>query len=192
MNISKNYKIMIVDDNEKNVALVEQQLSQSGYKTAICYSGNEAIDKIEEENPDLILLDVMMPNLDGYQTCKILKERLAHKFLPIILLTVKDEAESKIKGFTEGADDYLTKPYDLQELLVHVQNMLHLVEADREKQKLMDFYKKTESVFHELEALLEGLQYSLKKIEDTVKKDNPDLAFAKNNIQKILKRIKDV
>ena len=187
---------MIVDDNEKNVALLEQQLSQSGYKTAICNSGNEAIDKIDAENPDLILLDVMMPNLDGYQTCKILKDKLSQKFLPIILLTVKDEAESKIKGFISRADDYLTKPYDLQELLVHVQNMLHLVEADREKQKLMGFYKKTESIFHELDALLEGLQYSLKKIEDTLEKtnhkNNPDLTFAKNNIQKILKRIKDI
>ncbi len=182
---------MIVDDNEKNVALVEQQLTQSGYKTAVCYSGTEAIDKIEEENPDLILLDVMMPSLDGYQTCKILKEKLSSKFLPIILLTVKDEAESKIKGFTEGADDYLTKPYDLQELLVHIQNMLHLVSVDQEKQELLSFFKKTKGVFHELEALLESLQYALHTIENSLKKENPDLIFAKKNIEKILKRIRE-
>jgi len=191
MSINKNYKIMIVDDNEKNVALVEQQLTQSGYKTAVCYSGTEAIDKIEEENPDLILLDVMMPSLDGYQTCKILKEKLSSKFLPIILLTVKDEAESKIKGFTEGADDYLTKPYDLQELLVHIQNMLHLVSVDQEKQELLSFFKKTKGVFHELEALLESLQYALHTIENSLKKENPDLIFAKKNIEKILKRIRE-
>src|SRR3989338_10008543 len=98
MSINKNYKIMIVDDNEKNVTLLEQQLTQSGYNTAVCYSGNEAIDKISEEKPDLVLLDIMMPQLDGYQTCKILKEKFLPDFLPIILLTVKDEAESKIKG----------------------------------------------------------------------------------------------
>lgn len=186
-----HYKVMIVDDNEKNVALLQQQLEQAGYKTIVCYSGLEAIDKVKKEIPDVVVLDLMMPHLDGFQTCGILKKTLVSKFLPVIFLTVRGETESKIEALVKGGDDYITKPYDFQELDMKIQNMLRLIEVDSERRNLVSLQFKTQKITQELEILLESLKYSLKKIEKHATSDQKeDLHFAQENIEKILGKLK--
>ncbi len=186
-----HYKVMIVDDNEKNVALLQQQLDQAGYKTVVCYSGLEAIDKIKKEDPDIVLLDLMMPHLDGFQTCGLLKKTLAEKFLPVIFLTVKSETETKIQALVKGGDDFLIKPYDFQELDMKLQNMLRLIEADSERRNLVSLQFKTQKIMKDLEILLESLKYSLKKIEKHAGSDQKeDLHFAQEGIEKILNKLK--
>ena len=181
---------MIVDDNEQNVDLLQQQLTEAGYDTVSCFSGLEALDKARESNPDVILLDLMMPHLDGYNTCSLLKKAFSEKFLPVIFLTVQTETQSKIKAMLKGADDYLIKPYDFHELHMRIQATVRLIELDQEKRVLLEFHEKTQIIFKELESLLTSLNYALEKLEEEAPKAAfKDLQFAKEGISKILKKI---
>lgn len=191
--LKRRYKIIIVDDNVRNVELFEQQFQQAGYETAACYSGNQVLDVVSRENPDLVLLDIMMPNLDGYQTCKLLKEKFREKFLPIILISVKDEPESKVKGLVSGADDYLTKPYDFQELKIRVQHLLQLVQMDEDQKILFQYYQKSIGILKEIEILMESLKYAVGKIyEGKEKKTEKDREFVEEKIESILSKMKSL
>lgn len=180
---------MIVDDNRRNVELLTEQFAQSGYETVSCFSGNEVIDMVSRERPDLILLDIMMPNLDGFQTCKILKEKEKDRFLPIILISVKDDSESKIRGLSSGADDYMIKPYDFHELKIRILNLLKIVELDEEQATLLKYYEKSASVLKEVKLLMENLSYALKKIG---KGDKGDVEFSQKQISAILGKIDEL
>jgi len=190
--LKRRYKVMIVDDNRRNVELLTEQFKQSGYETVSCFSGNEVIDMVSRERPDLILLDIMMPNLDGFQTCKILKEKEKERFLPIILISVKDDPESKIKGLSSGADDYMIKPYDFQELKVRILNLLKIVELDEEQTTLFKYYEKSVSTLKEVKLLMETLSYALKKVEKGRAPEGSDIEFAQKQISGILSRIDEL
>ncbi|MBI4665912.1 MAG: sigma-54-dependent Fis family transcriptional regulator [Nitrospinae bacterium] len=118
--------ILAVDDEEDNLALLKGRLTRRGYEVHCVSSGDLALKTLEDISPDLILLDVMMPGMDGYETCKQIKSRSTSEFLPIILLTAKDDKESKIKGLEIGADDYVTKPFDMDELVARIRAMLRI------------------------------------------------------------------
>ena len=109
-------RILIVDDEPFNVDLLEQEVEDMGYEAVTATNGQEALDRVAEQLPDLVLLDVMMPVLDGFATCRRLKEDDATRFIPVIIMTALSDTEDRIKGIEAGADDFLTKPVDDREL----------------------------------------------------------------------------
>lgn len=119
-------KILIVDDEPFNLDYLEQTLEDLGYQTVSAPNGQEALQKVAAEAPDLILLDVMMPIMDGFTTCRILKESEETRLIPIVIMTALDAVKDRIKGIEAGADDFLTKPVNEQELLARMRTALKL------------------------------------------------------------------
>jgi two-component system cell cycle sensor histidine kinase/response regulator CckA len=119
-------RILIVDDEPHNRQLLEVMLAAEGFELVMAASGAEALAKVAEEPPDLILLDVMMPGMDGYTVATTLKADAATKSIPIIMVTVRDDREAKMRGLGAGAEDFLSKPVDRAELRVRVRNLLRL------------------------------------------------------------------
>ncbi len=122
-------KILIVDDERLNVDLLEQKLEVLGYETQSASNGQEALSRVAIEAPDLILLDVMMPVMDGFNVCRILKEGEATRLIPIVMMTALDAVEDRIQGIEAGADDFLTKPVNQRELLARIQTALRTKHA---------------------------------------------------------------
>ena len=127
--------ILAVDDNPKMTRFIRMNLELEGYRVSEAASGMEALDKVREELPDLVLLDVMMPELDGFETLQHIRET---SNVPVIMLTVKNEEEDKVRGLELGADDYVTKPFSPRELASRVKALLRRAEmpAPAEKTKL--------------------------------------------------------
>ena len=121
--------ILIVDDEPKNVDYLEQELEGFGYSTVRASNGAEALAIVETAPPALILLDVMMPVMDGFKTCSILKASDETRFIPVIIMTALDDVEDRVKGIKAGADDFLTKPVNERELLARIETSLALKEA---------------------------------------------------------------
>lgn len=115
-------KIMIVDDDPNIRELVLVLLQNNGFEVCEAVDGREALQKMTNENPDLAIIDIMMPNMDGFELCRHL--RRYYENLPVLILTAKGELASKVKGFGLGADDYLTKPFEGDELIVRIQALL--------------------------------------------------------------------
>ncbi len=114
-------KILVVDD-EKNICdLLRMYLEKEGYSVVLAYNGVDAVNAFSSENPDLVLLDVMLPQLDGWQVCREIR-KTSEK--PIIMLTAKDEIFDKVLGLELGADDYVTKPFDAKELVARIKAVL--------------------------------------------------------------------
>lgn len=114
-------KILIVDDEEKIVEVIDAYLTKSGYKTYRSYNGNEAIELFEKKNPDLVILDLMLPGKSGEEVCRQIR-RLSR--IPVIMLTAKVTESDKISGLDIGADDYITKPFSPRELVARVNAIL--------------------------------------------------------------------
>jgi DNA-binding response OmpR family regulator len=132
-------KILIVDDEPFNVDYLEQELADLGYETVSASNGQEALEKVAMEAPDLILLDVMMPVMDGFTVCRILKDHEATQLIPIVIMTALDAREDRIKGIKAGADDFLTKPVHEEELLARIATALKLKHTvDRKIGELRD------------------------------------------------------
>ena len=119
--MSGREQILVVDDDPLVVRLLRLHLDRAGYGVRSATTGQQAIDDSVEELPDLVILDVMLPDLDGYEVCRQLRE---FSLVPVILLTAKGEQVDKLRGFELGADDYLTKPFAPQELLARVRAVL--------------------------------------------------------------------
>ncbi|HLR43494.1 MAG TPA: response regulator transcription factor [Pseudogracilibacillus sp.] len=122
-------KILIVEDEPAIVTLIRFNLEKAGFQTDVSYDGEEAIARLQEETYDLIVLDVMLPKMDGMEVCK--KIRQDDNFVPILMLTAKDSEYDKIYGLEMGADDYLTKPFSPKELIARIQAILR--RTDRSK-----------------------------------------------------------
>src|SRR6201984_2307754 len=118
--------ILVVDDVPDNVDILQMRLEAQSYAVATAADGIEALDKIREQSPDLVLLDVMMPRLDGIETVKRLKADPGLPFIPVILVTAKADASDVIAGLESGGDDYLTKPVDHAALSARVRAMLRI------------------------------------------------------------------
>jgi len=121
-----NSKILVVDDSRQNVELLEVHLVAAGYEVEVAYDGEEGLEKIFKEIPDLILLDIMMPKLSGYEVCREVKGNDKTKFVPIIMITALTDMEDKIKGIKVGADDFMNKPFDKVELLARVKSLIRI------------------------------------------------------------------
>ncbi|HEX2077574.1 MAG TPA: diguanylate cyclase [Longimicrobium sp.] len=119
-------RIMVVDDVLDNVDILEARLSSRGYEVLTAASGPEALQRVRENPPHLILLDVMMPDMDGHEVARRIKEDESLPFIPIILVTALSESEDVVQGLESGADDYIPKPYNFRELEARVRAMLRI------------------------------------------------------------------
>jgi len=117
-------KILIVDDEVDLVETIRFPLEIEGFDTLVSYNGEDALNQARKENPDLIILDLMLPKLDGYKVCRLLKFDERYKHIPILMLTAKTQEKDKILGKETGADEYITKPFEMDYLLEKVKAYL--------------------------------------------------------------------
>jgi adenylate cyclase len=119
-------KILVVDDTPHNVKLLADLLSVKGYAVVTASSGAEALEKVAKEAPDLVLLDVIMPEMSGYEVCRKIRSNSATAVLPVVMVTALDPGQERVKGIEAGADDFLSKPINQQELLARVRSLLRV------------------------------------------------------------------
>jgi two-component system KDP operon response regulator KdpE len=125
--IAENKKILVVDDEERMLRFIRLNLEHDGFQVIEAVKGHEALDKMRTGMPDLILLDVMLPDLDGFEVLKMIREIST---VPVIMLTAKGEEDDRVKGLELGADDYVTKPFSPRELVSRVKAVLRRVEVE--------------------------------------------------------------
>ena len=127
--------ILIVDDTPANLGVLVETLGDAGYQLMVAEDGEEALSQTEQTQPDLILLDVMMPGIDGFETCRRFKARADTRDVPVLFMTALNETADKVKAFAAGAVDYITKPIEHEEALARVRTHLALRRLQRELQE---------------------------------------------------------
>jgi CheY-like chemotaxis protein len=137
--------ILVVDDTPVNLKLLSKILTDAGYKVRPVTNGKRALDAIEINPPDLILLDILMPDMDGYEVCRILKTSETNRDIPVIFLTALNDPTSQVKGFEVGALDYITKPFDEQTVLARIENQLTIKRQKSELQKEIIYRQQLEA-----------------------------------------------
>ncbi|MGE5219741.1 MAG: response regulator [Chloroflexota bacterium] len=155
-------KILIVDDTARNVKLLADLLAVKGYNVVTASSGHDALKQISAERPDLVLLDVVMPEMSGYEVCRKIREDAATAMLPVVMVTALDPAEERVKGIEAGADDFLTKPIHQAELLARVKSLLRIKElhdtVQNQSRQLVEWNQTLERRVQEQVELLERLE----------------------------------
>lgn len=157
--MKKTPKILIVDDEERNLRLLEAMLSDQNYSFLMAQSGEEALQIAENTIPDLVLLDIMMPGVNGFDVCSKLKKDEKTKMVPIVMVTASNEKEHRIEAIKCGADDFLNKPVDRHELCARVSSLLRiksyhddlansLIEISQKNEKLKELEKTKEQLIH--------------------------------------------
>jgi two-component system cell cycle response regulator len=152
----KRARILIVDDIAANIQLQQAYLSALGYDTIVARNGEEALEKAYQEKPDMVLLDVMMPKLNGFETCKRLKSNNETRYIPVIMVTALNEIEDKMRGIEAGADDFISKPFNKLELLARVKSLLRIKHLHNELQQKIEELEKAQERLREL-AITDGL-----------------------------------
>jgi class 3 adenylate cyclase len=137
MNITSASRILVVDDTPANILALSATLKEKGYQISVATSGKQALEAVERVRPDLVLLDVMMPEMDGFETCRRLKASGATGDIPVIFLTARTETADIVKGFELGAVDYVPKPFNTPELLARVHTHLTMDRLHRENERLL-------------------------------------------------------
>lgn len=126
-----NLKILLVEDDGDLAELIAYNLKKESYQPIICLRGAEAVKYLQEQQPDLLLLDVMLPDYDGFKIAQYVKSNNQLKDIPIIFITARDMEQDKLRGFSLGADDYITKPFSLKELVARVKAVLRRVGKEK-------------------------------------------------------------
>lgn len=168
-------KILIIDDEENIVELIRYNLEASGYSTLEAYNGLDGLKLAKEEAPDLVLLDLMLPGMDGLEVCKRLRSDDKLKNIPLIMLTAKSEEIDKILGLELGADDYITKPFSVRELTTRVKTLLRRINSMTEESEIYTFNDV------EINFLKHEVIKNSKTVELTVKEFELLEALIKNN-----------
>lgn len=198
-------KILVVDDQPVNVQLLKRKLEREGIQVVTAFTGTEALQIVAKEKPDLILLDVMMPDMDGMEVCQRLQEYEETRSIPIIFITARSSKESKLEGLAVGAVDYITKPIDLDETLARVQTQLRFVAINREmidlQRRLQESRRAatigavTQGIAHNLNNLLGVVLGYLDLIKsnynkpESVKKNAENVERAVQRIASIIKQL---
>ena len=155
------WRILVVDDQPANVKLLQQLLTMTGYEVITASSGPEALVKVPKDRPDLILLDVVMPGMSGYEVCRAIRQDPATALLPIVMVTALDPIEERVNGIEAGADDFLSKPINQAELLARVRSLLRIRELHKQVQsqarQLAEWNSKLEERVNEQLSQLERL-----------------------------------
>ncbi|TLS51523.1 response regulator transcription factor [Paenibacillus antri] len=128
--------VLVIDDDEKITSMLRRGLAFEGYGVRTARNGAEGLEAIRQEEPDVIVLDIMMPGVDGWEVCRRLRE--AGSRVPVLMLTAKDEVSDRVRGLDAGADDYLVKPFALEELLARVRALLRRSAVPRADEAALD------------------------------------------------------
>jgi two-component system sensor histidine kinase/response regulator len=157
--INEKVTVLVVDDNQENLKVVSNLLKEKKYKIALAEDGLSALKILSSNKIDLILLDIMMPDMDGFEVCKRIKEQDETRDIPIIFLTARTDTDDIVKGFRMGGVDYITKPFKKEELHArvnsHIQLKLakdHLIRCEMDTRKSRDYFMK---VLYDLSKILE-------------------------------------
>ncbi|MDA3886248.1 MAG: response regulator [Candidatus Delongbacteria bacterium] len=170
---NKKYNVLIIDDTPKNIQVVGNFLQNEGYILSFATTGEQALNILSKEIPDIILLDVIMPEINGFELCEKIKSIDEYKKIPILFLTIKTDAESIIKGFESGGVDYITKPFNPHELLARIKTHLKLTDVQKELEEKND--RLFEEVSLRLKAEAEQKKINLEQediIEDRISQIN--------------------
>ena len=154
-------RLLVVDDNPRNVALLEAQLKHEAYAVTTALSGRAALESVAADPPDLVLLDVMMPGLDGYEVCRQLRASDAGRAIPILILTSLQERADKLRALEAGADDFLTKPVDRAELIARVRSLLRSHRLYRDLQESRNHVSEQARQLAEEKSRAEAVLYSI-------------------------------
>jgi CheY-like chemotaxis protein len=180
--VSKNAKVLIVDDSKESVELLQYFLKPAGFQILKAGDGPSALDVVEKEIPDIILLDIMLPKLNGYEVCEKLKKNQNTFHIPIIMITVLRELKDKIRALEAGADDFISKPFDNVELITRVKSLLRIKfyydeiikrnkELEKQKEAILreDLLKKelTNLIVHDMKNPLFVIQGNIQMMEMT-------------------------
>ncbi len=187
--MSSPAKILVVDDNVDNVELLTKRLRAMGYRTCEAYDGEQALARVETEDPDLIILDVMMPKIDGYEVCRRLKASDRTRVIPVLMLTAKREVPDKIRGLDIGADDYITKPFNPQELMARVRSLLARKNEEEKRvteERLDALGQMAEGVAHEVRNPMVAIGGFARRIRDKLPPGDPLREYA----ERILKEVR--
>ena len=176
------FKLLVVDDVQTNVLLLKALLCKEGYGILVANNGQEALEVIRNENPDLILLDVMMPGMDGFEVAERLKSEEFRCEIPIIFLTALDDTQSIVNGFKLGVGDFISKPFRKEELMVRIKHQLSLVAARRIIEEKNEELRKTIAgrdkmysvIAHDLRSPMASMKMLLNTIMMSVEKDKID------------------
>ncbi|MBM4128725.1 MAG: response regulator, partial [Nitrospira sp.] len=162
------------------VELLRKRFQAEGYDTAEAYDGEEGLKQVSQYNPDLIILDVMMPKLDGLEVCQRLKSDETTKYIPVLMLTAKGEVEDKVKGLDIGADDYLPKPFDYKELSARVRSLLSIKRAREklvEEEKAEALGVMMDEVAHEIRNPLVSIGGFARRVYKDLPEGNPNKKY---------------
>ncbi len=138
-------KVLIADDNQQNCELLDAYLSDEDYEIAMAYDGQQTLDRVASWEPDLILLDIMMPKLSGYEVCQQLKSDERTRAIPILMVTALNEKNDIEKAVNAGCDDFLTKPVNQLELKTRVRSLLRVRHLTNERDRLLAYLAEVES-----------------------------------------------
>jgi two-component system cell cycle response regulator len=166
--------VLLVDDNPFNLRALTDMMEENGYEAVIALNGRKAIERIRIQKPDIILTDVTLPEMDGYQFCRIIKSKPETEDIPVIFLTVHDDSEDVVKGFEAGGVDYVTKPFNLIELKMRVKTHLDLKKSyDLQRQNYDELQKahndlmKAHEIIRAQNEELRGIAYELALMSKT-------------------------
>ncbi len=170
-----DYKILIVDDIKTNILLLQTMLKRADYGVITALNGEEAIAKAKSDAPDLILLDVMMPGMNGFETSKKLKEDAATKEIPIIFVTALSDPKNIVEGFEHGGNDYVSKPFNMAEIMTRIRHQLELVIILRQNEALQRAIHDRDELYsviaHDLRSPLGSMKMSLDMLVDCVEQE---------------------
>jgi two-component system KDP operon response regulator KdpE len=159
----KDRRILVVDDEERMVRFIRLNLEHDGFQVIEAFNGTQAINSVRSNLPDLVLLDVMMPDIDGFEVLKIIREVST---VPVIMLTAKSEEDDRVRGLELGADDYITKPFSPRELVSRVRAVLRRTEtASGTRHGLIEVDKRLQIDFDRREVWVEGKLVKLRPTE---------------------------
>lgn len=183
--MDRRKKILVVDDSEFIVELIDRTLSECGYSISKAYDGEEALYQVAVEEPDLIILDVMMPKMSGLEVCKKLKSDKKTMLIPVVLLTAKNFVEDKITGLETGADDYITKPFNTKELQARIQGLINkkisqVKVVEVEKQEALETL--AEEVAHEVRNPVTAIGGFARRIMNKLPEDSQLKVYAQRII----------
>ncbi|MBI2924163.1 MAG: hybrid sensor histidine kinase/response regulator [Verrucomicrobia bacterium] len=186
-------RILVVDDITKNLQVVGTMLRNAGYEVMPTTSGAQALERVRAQAPDLVLLDLMMPEMDGLEVCRRLKADPATQQLPIIFLTASNEMEHLVKGFEVGAVDYVTKPFNPPELLARVRTHIELKQARQRLREMND--EKNEFmgiVAHDLRSPLTAIQGFAEMMQEDAEMDRAETQEFAGRIRETAKRMTEM
>ncbi|MFH1499998.1 MAG: response regulator transcription factor [Verrucomicrobiota bacterium] len=177
--------LLIVDDTPDNIAVLFDYLGEQGFRVLVCESGQSALDTLGVEEPDLILLDVMMPGMDGFETCRRLKQLPAGQDVPVFFMTALGDPIDKVRGLAAGAIDYLTKPVYPEEVLSRVRAHLEIRRLQKSLQEQND---RLDAALQRSQRAEEALQRSLGQALLIRQRDSGDIVFATRQARDLLSR----